>query len=136
MHIEHIAVWVEDLEGMRAFYEEYFDATSNDRYENPKKSFSSYFLTLPGEGARVELMHFPEVPVNPFRDNLSTVPGEQFTGFIHFALSLGSKEAVLSLTERLRADGHKVIGEPRTTGDGYFESVVLDPEGNMIELTE
>ena len=128
MKIEHIALWVQDLEKMRAFYEQYFDAISNEKYVNPAKEFSSYFLSF-ASGARLEIMHMTSVVAN----KNSIEP--QAMGLIHFAMSTGSKEKVDQLTEKLRVDGYKVIGEPRTTGDGYYESVVLDPENNRIEIT-
>ena len=127
MKIEHIAIWVSDLEQMRKFYENYFAAKAGVKYVNPKKNFSSYFLSFE-EGARLELMHKPEI-LAP-----DTIEKEHL-GFIHFAISVGSKAKVDALTEELRKDGFKITGEPRTTGDGYYESVVLDPEENRIEIT-
>jgi lactoylglutathione lyase len=129
MKIEHLALWVRDLDRMRAFYETYFGATANDKYTNPNKGFSSYFLSFPGGGPRLELMQMPGIP------DSQNDPYAQFSGLIHFALSVGSEEAVNALTERLRTDGFSVVGEPRRTGDGYYESVVLDPEGNRLEIT-
>jgi len=126
MRIEHIALWVEDLERVRDFYRTYFGARSNERYHNPRKQFQSYFLSF-ADGARLELMQQPDIPP---RDG----PAERM-GLTHLAISLGSRAAVDELTERLRADGYPVVGEPRLTGDGYYESVVLDPEGNRLELT-
>lgn len=126
MKIEHIAIWVSDLENMRAFYETYFQAISGALYKNPKKNFSSYFLSF-GEGARLELMQRPKIPALPFNN--------EHLGLIHFAISVGSESKVDALTKRLELDGSKLVGEPRTTGDGYYESVVLDPEGNRIEIT-
>ena len=128
MKIEHLAIWVQDLERMKAFYEKYFQAQAGEKYHNPKKNFTSYFLSF-SEGSRLELMHKPEIPDNK-NDFL-----KQYIGIIHFAMSVGSKEMVDSLTEQLREDGYSVVGNPRTTGDGYYESVVLDPEGNRIEIT-
>ena len=128
MKIEHLAIWVDQLEEMRQFYEEYFEATAGDLYHNPKKNFTSYFLSF-DEGCRLELMHKPEIPEN--RNDVH----DQYRGIIHFAISVGSKERVDKLTEELRAAGHPIVGEPRTTGDGYYESVVLDPEGNRVEIT-
>ncbi len=127
MKIEHLAIWVTDLEKTRSFYERYFGATAGDRYYNPTKNFSSYFISFK-EGSRLELMQKPEIPrlANPAQEHL---------GISHFAIAVGSKEKVDSLTEKLRTDGYIVAGEPRTTGDGYFESVVLDPEQNRIEIT-
>ena len=128
MKIEHLAVWVKDLEPMRQFYETYFGGTAGDKYYNPTKKFTSYFLSFE-QGCRLELMHKPDIP-----DNLNDIK-RQYIGIIHFAISVGSKEKVDELTETLRTAGFTVAGEPRTTGDGYYESVVLDPEMNYIEIT-
>lgn len=128
MKIEHIAIWVKDLGIMKAFYEKYFHGLAGDKYHNPQKNFTSYFLQF-DEGCRLELMSKPDVP-----DNINDIIKE-YTGLIHFAISVGSKETVDQLTNQLRADGYQIIGEPRTTGDGYYESVVLDPENNRIEIT-
>ena len=128
MKIEHLAIWVKDLEKMRTFYETYFNGSSNDKYINPKKNFSSYFLTF-DTGARLELMHKPEIGGKGVEES------DQHLGIIHFAVSVGSEENVDNLTEKLRADGYAILGETRWTGDGYYESVVADPEGNMIEIT-
>ncbi|MEO1258212.1 MAG: VOC family protein [Bacteroidota bacterium] len=128
MRIEHIAIWVKDLEGMRQFYEKYFGAQSNEKYVNSKKNFSSYFLSF-SSGPRLELMHKPEIPENA-NDFI-----KQYLGLIHFAVSVGNEKKVDELTEQLRSDGLAIVGEPRWTGDGYYESVVLDPEGNRIEIT-
>lgn len=126
MKIEHIAIWVSGIEEMRRFYEQYFNAKAGEKYVNLKKNFTSYFLSFT-EGSRLELMQKPEISASTHQD--------EYFGFIHFAISVGSKEKVDSLTEKLRQDGFKITGEPRTTGDGYYESVVLDPEGNRIEIT-
>ena len=128
MYIEHLAIWVSDLEGTREFYETYFQATANTKYHNPKKNFRSYFLSF-ASGCRLELMHRPDIAP------LEQKAEKEYRGIIHFALSVGSETKVDALTERLRADGYAVIGEPRRTGDGYYESVVLDPEHNRIEIT-
>ena len=128
MNIDHIAIWVNNLEVMRSFYEKYFGATSNSKYHNPVKNFSSYFLSF-DSGARLELMQKPEIP-----QNLNNTI-DQYIGLNHFAISTGAKEYVDKLTETLRYDGYEVVGEPRTTGDGYYESVILDPESNRIEIT-
>ncbi|WP_373399817.1 VOC family protein [Algoriphagus halophilus] len=126
MKLEHLAIWVEELEMMKDFYCKYFGMTAGEKYHNPSKNFTSYFLSFES-GARIELMHKPEVGT-PEQRNHSF-------GYTHIALSTGSKQKVLSLTEKLRNDGFEIFGEPRTTGDGYFESIILDPEGNHIELT-
>ena len=126
--IEHIAFWVRDLEKMKNFYSQYFRAEAGEMYYNPVKNFRSYFLKL-GTGCRLELMNMPSISDN--RNNVSA----QYMGLIHFAVSVGSKEEVDRLTEVLCNDGYLVIGKPRTTGDGYYESVIADPEGNRIEIT-
>lgn len=127
MKIEHIAIWTSDLEKMKDFYLKFFDLSSSEKYYNPKKQFSSYFLKFES-GARIELMHRPDI--SEFIDK-----SDFKLGLAHFAISVGSKEKVNSLTEKIRANGYKIIGEPRTTGDGYYESVISDPEGNLIEIT-
>ncbi|RYF45746.1 MAG: glyoxalase [Cytophagaceae bacterium] len=129
MHIDHLALWVRDLERIRAFYETYFGTTANEKYTNVKKGFSSYFLTFPDGGSRLEIMQMPGVPDTKNEALL------QFTGLIHFAISVGSRDSVDALTHRLRTDGYTIVGEPRQTGDGYYESVILDPEENRIEIT-
>lgn len=129
MHIEHLALWVRDLETMRQFYENYFGAVANDKYVNTTKNFSSYFLTFPDGGARLEIMHMPGIP------DTANDPVAQFSGLIHMAISVDSEAAVDTLTEQLRSAGYTIVGGPRRTGDGYYESVVLDPELNRIEIT-
>ena len=127
MKIEHIAIWVNDLEEMRAFYERYFQAKAGDLYTNPVKMFSSYFFNFKG-GSRLELMHNPEFSKIRKAQNFEL-------GYAHIAISVGDKSTVNSLTEQLRSDGYTIVGEPRTTGDGYYESVILDLENNEIEIT-
>ena len=129
MKIDHIAIWTKQLEKMRHFYEHYFNGKAGDKYLNPRKNFESYFLEFDG-GSRLELMEKLEVDSKLHNDE------ENYLGITHFAFSSGSKTNVDKLTEDLRQDGYKVIGEPRTTGDGYYESVVLDPDGNKVEITE
>ncbi len=126
MKIEHVAMYVKDLERARDFFVEYFGAKSNEGYHNEAKKFRSYFLTF-DDGARLEIMNHPDICGEEKQLRRS--------GFIHLALSVGSKEKVDSLTERLRADGFQVASGPRTTGDGYYESCILDSEGNQIEIT-
>lgn len=126
MKIEHIAMYVNDLDGARDFFCCYFDARSNDGYHNKNTDFRSYFLTF-ADGARLEIMNKPQM-----QDPEKTL---NRTGFVHLAFSTGSKEAVDALTARLKADGYEVFSGPRTTGDGYYESCVLGFEGNQIEIT-
>lgn len=126
MKIEHAALWVKDLEGMKDFYVEFFQAQSNKMYHNPAKGFRSYFLSF-DSGCRLELMQ---------KDGINQAStNENKLGWAHLAFSTGSKEKVDQLTEKLRGKGFDITGEPRTTGDGYYESVILDPEGNSIEIT-
>lgn len=126
MRIEHIALWSNDLEQMKSFYMKYFKGIANDKYTNKMKQFESYFLVFE-DGARIELMKKPEILKH---DNRLTL-----FGYAHLAFSVGSEEKVIELTETLRNDGYTIYSEPRTTGDGYFESSILDPEGNLIEIT-
>ncbi len=128
MKIEHLAVWVENLEEMRHFYETYFEAKASEKYHNPEKNFESYFLAFAG-GCRLELMRKPEI--GDRRNEFS----DQQKGLVHFAMAAGSRTRVDELTLRLERDGFSVVGLPRVTGDGYYESVVLDPEGNIVEIT-
>ena len=128
MRIEHVAIWTRDLERLRRFYETYFAGRANAKYVNPRKQFESYFLAF-ADGARLELMQMPTVPQS--KDDVE----QQFTGYIHLAFSVGSREAVDALTDRLRTDGYRILDGPRTTGDGYYESTMLDPDGNRIEIT-
>ena len=125
MKIEHVAIWVNDLVGMRDFYKQYFNGEENSLYDNPKKQFKSYFITFEG-GARLELMK---------RVGLDDALQTETIGYAHIAFSVGSKEKVNELTNTLREAGYAVLNGPRTTGDGYYESVVSDPEGNQIEIT-
>ena len=113
---------------MREFYLQFFDLTSNKKYYNSKKNFSSYFLSFP-TGARIELMYKPEI------FEIIETP-ELYFGLTHFAISVASKEKVDVLTNIIRQNGHLIVSEPRITGDGYYESVISDPEGNLIEITE
>ncbi|WP_214761211.1 VOC family protein [Exiguobacterium sp. s146] len=125
MKIEHVALWVNDLEHMRRFYETYLGATANDKYTNERKQFESYFLTFPDSTCRLELMRRPDIH--------GTL--REAVGYAHIAFALGSKAAVDALTDRLKADGYALVDGPRTTGDGYYESVFFDSEQNKLELT-
>jgi lactoylglutathione lyase len=128
MKIEHVAIWAKDIEKLRNFYVQYFGARPNEKYANGVKKFSSYFLNFDA-GARLEIMQMPSVPESA--DN----PYKQYAGIIHIAISVGSAEKVDTLTSDLSRDGYQVLDGPRKTGDGYYESVVLDPENNRVEIT-
>lgn len=126
--IEHAAIWTRQLEPMKDFYVRYFGGTANDKYVSPRGNgvcFESYFISF-GPGARLELMQ------------MSTIPkglGEQSLGLSHIAFALESEDAVCALVQRLKSDALTVAGEPRRTGDGYFEAIVYDPDGNLVEIT-
>ena len=126
MKIEHIAMYVNDLESARDFFVKYLDGTSNDGYHNTKTDFRSFFISF-GDGARLELMTKPEI--------IDADKPLTRTGYVHIAFSVGSREKVDELTERLRGDGYEVVSGPRTTGDGYYESCIVAIEGNQIEIT-
>ena len=128
MKVEHLAIWVDDLELIRKFYMKYFNLNSGDKYVNTRKEFTSYFLSFGEDKTRIELMHIPNMVKSVCRGKLK--------GLSHFAISVGGKGVVDALTEELRRDGYTIISEPRTTGDGYYESAVYDPEGNYVEITE
>jgi lactoylglutathione lyase len=126
MRIEHIAMYVNDLEAAKEFFVSYFHAVSNEGYHNPTTNFRSYFLRFQ-DGARLEIMTIAAAKDEP--KYLAR------TGYAHIAFSLGSKAAVDALTEKLKQDGYHVISGPRTTGDGYYESCIIGIEGNLIEIT-
>jgi lactoylglutathione lyase len=128
MHIEHIAIWTNRLERIREFYEMYFQARAGSKYRNPTKKFESYFLSF-SSGTRLELMSRPGI--TEVRDK----NGEPFIGYSHLSFACENEETVDELTDRLQKDGYHVVDDPRRTGDGYYESVVLDPDGNRIEIT-
>ena len=126
MRIEHVAIYVNDLEKARDFFDRYLDGKSNDGYHNVKTDFRSYFISF-DDGARLEIMNKPNM--------MDGVKKLNRTGLIHIAFSVGSKERVDELTHCLKADGFEVISGPRTTGDGYYDSCIIAIEGNQIEIT-
>ncbi len=128
MRISHIAIRAENIELLKNFYVKYFDLKPGPKYYNEKKNFTSYFLFTSGEDTAIELIHQPGTE-KVFHNS------DRNAGFAHIAISLGSREEVDTMTERFRSGGHPVLSEPRVTGDGYYESVISDPEGNLIELT-
>ena len=124
MKIEHIAIWTKDIEKMKKFYCEFFKGESNDIYINEKKGFKSYFIKF-SDGCRLELMN--SININETTSNLTF-------GIAHIAFVVGDRNKVNEMTELFRSNNIEIVGEPRVTGDGYYESVILDPEGNTIEL--
>ncbi len=129
MKIEHLAIWVKDLEEMKNFYTKYFGMDCGEKYVNKSKNFSSYFLSFKGSSTRIELMHRIDILGHVGKKGA-------INGLAHFAISVGNKERVIELTTVLDNDNFIVTSKPRTTGDCYFESVILDPEGNHLEITE
>lgn len=128
MRIEHFALWTFDIERQRAFYQRYFGAKPNERYESDSTpGFASYFLSFPDGGARMELMQLPA---------LSPLAPVHALGYAHLALSVGSRQAVDALVARMHADGIVIRSPARFTGDGYYEAVVDDPDGNPVEVME
>ena len=127
MKIDHVAIWTTNLEGLRNFYTHYFDASCSEIYYNHSKEFRSYFLTFDRD-CKLEIMEMPNIP----KSKNNTL--KQFTGINHFAINAGSRAQVDQITKQLKQDGFKVLSEPRTTGDGYYESVVLDSDGNRLEI--
>lgn len=127
MRIDHVAIYVRDLEAARSFFEKYFGTKNGSQYHNPKTGLQTYFLTF-HDGARLEIMTRPQL-LTPDEPALQT-------GLTHIAFSVGSREAVDQLTSRLAADGYQVQSGPRVTGDGYYESCVLGPESCALEITE
>ena len=127
MRIDHVAMYVNDLEKTKEFFIKYFNAKANEKYYNKTTQFSSYFLSF-DSGTRLEIMCRPSMDDDCKSFNR--------TGYIHLAFSVGSKEAVDKLTEELKMDGYSVVSGPRTTGDGYYESCIVGIEGNLIEITE
>ena len=127
MRIDHVALFCKDLEQMRQFFLDYFEATSNEQYHNPRTGLRTYILTFPNGGARLELMQRP--------DTIEADPSKPNIGFIHVSFAVGSKEAVDAKTIELRDAGYWVTSGPRITGDSYYESCILGPEEIQIEIT-
>lgn len=127
MKIEHIAMYVHDLEATKNFFIKFFDASSNTKYHNQKTGLETYFLSFE-DHTRLEIMTRPEM--------VSSEESLLKTGYTHLAFSVGSKEKVDTLTSQLEQEGYEILSGPRTTGDGYYESCILGPEGNQIEIIE
>jgi len=126
--IEHVAIWTGNLERLKRFYTKYFNCIAGNKYRNGSNDFESYFLSF-DNSARLELMQMPSIP-NNLNDSKM-----QYEGITHIAIAVGSKENVVEITEKLRSNEYTIVSEPQTTGDGYFESCVLDSDGNRVEIT-
>ena len=126
MKIEHIALYVSELENAKIFFEKYFEAKAGKLYHNKNTGFKSYFLSF-SDGARLEIMNKAEI--SDCENQISRL------GYIHIAFSVGSKEKVDTLTQQIKNDGYEILSGPRTTGDGYYESCIIGFEGNLIEIT-
>lgn len=127
MNLHHVAIWANDIEVLSNFYTRYFHAVAGVRYHNLSKAFTSYFLTFPDGETKLEIMNMPDI--------IDPTVADKLKGFCHIAISVGSKERVDELTERMRLQDVTILSDPRTTGDGMYESVISDPEGNRVELT-
>lgn len=125
MKLEHVALYVDDLEAIKAFYIRHFDAAANNKYHNPRTGLQTYFLSF-DDGARLEIMQRPGMTPKS--------SSEHVLGYTHISFKLGSVEKVDQLTRELQESGCPLLNGPRKTGDGYYESVLSDPEGNLIEL--
>ena len=125
MNIEHVAIYVNDLEAEKNFFVKYFGASAGSKYTNFRNDFSNYFLKFES-GARLEIMT---------RSSMVNADKPKYrSGYHHIAISVGDRKDVDDMTKKMAQDGIIVVSGARTTGDGYYESVVLDPEGNEIEL--
>ena len=129
MILEHVAIWTDKLEELKDFYVKYFDGLSNKKYTNEAKQFSSYFISFKS-GARLEIMSIPSVP-----DNKNDTIAVQHKGIIHLAFGVDTMQEVDAKAQQLKADGFKILSEPRKTGDGYYEFETLDPANNRLEVT-
>ena len=128
MRIDHAALFCKDLDQMRQFFIDYFDARSNEQYHNPRTGLRTYILSFTEGSTRLELMQRPDVQ--------DADPSQPAIGYVHLSFAVGSRKGVDLLTRRLAADGYTVTSGPRTTGDGYYESSILGPERILLELTE
>jgi lactoylglutathione lyase len=129
MTLEHVAIWTDNLELLKAYYLKYFQAYSKHKYTNPIKGFESYFLSFES-GARLEIMSMPGIPANS-NDTIKA----QHRGIIHLAFGVNSVEEVDAKAMELKENGYPILSGPRKTGDGYYEFETLDPDNNRLEVT-
>lgn len=129
--LEHVAIWVKDLEEMKDFYCSFFNGEANEKYESTSEfhaNFESYFVSF-GDGSRLELMYMPTIPEG------INVNGNESIGLTHIAFSMKNKEEVDAMAKKAHDMNYQIILEPHQTGDGYYEACILDPEGNRVEIT-
>lgn len=126
MRIEHVSMYVNNLDAVKNFFVTFLGGVSNDGYHNEKTGFRSYFISFE-DGARLEIMNKP--------DMIDVQKELNRTGYAHIAFSVGSKEKVDEITNKLKEAGYEIVSGPRTTGDGYYESCIVAIEGNQIEIT-
>ncbi len=129
MTLEHVAIWTNQIEALKEYYVEYFDAIPNEIYTNPKTKFQSYFLSF-NSGAQLELMQKPGIP-----ENQNDIREAQYRGIIHLAFGLAHMNDVDKKAEQLQKGGFEILNGPRKTGDGYYEIETLDLDGNRLEVT-
>ena len=129
MKLDHIAIWVSDLEKVKNYYMAFFDATPNDLYVNSATGFRSYFLSFGAGSSRIEIMHRADIP-----ESVNETVEKQHQGYIHLALDAGTPQKVDDMAQKLRKEGYEILRGPRITGDGYYEFETLDPENNRIEV--
>ena len=129
MTLDHVAIWTDKIEELKAWYCKYFGGISNEKYTNEKKQFQSYFLIFQS-GTRLEIMTKPDI-----QDNLNDTVINQHKGIIHLAFGVETMKEVDDMARELEADGFQILSGPRRTGDGFYEFETLDPENNRIEVT-
>ena len=127
MNLEHVAIWTGQPEELKSYYCRFFGGISNEKYFNPIKNFTSYFISFQN-GARLEIMSRPDIPVN-LND-----PSKQYTGIIHLSFDPGTVADVDAMADLIRQSGYPILSGPRKTGDGYYEFETYDPDCNRIEV--
>ena len=125
MKIAHIALWTRQLEQQARFWVSFFDGEINEKYcSQTNPGFESFFVKI-GDNIAIELMTKPGL--------VALTADNNHTGWVHLAIRVGGAENVDRLAKRADAQGI-LVSPPRTTGDGYYEAVIKDPDGNLIEI--
>jgi len=127
MKLDHLAITVSDLERTKNFFVKYFNCKLGKDYHNPRTGLHSCFVSFEGE-TRLELMRWDDIDFAPKHLQEKT--------YFHLSVSVGNKEEVDAMTARLQTDGYAVKSNPRTTGDGYYESVIVPFDSIELEITE